>query len=970
VDNLGDKMKWYPSPHHCVSGAILSLLIQSPAAIAQITADPSLATSVNTTDNRNFTIVDGIRSGNNLFHSFSDFSISTGGSAVFASPPDIQTIFSRVTGNNISRLDGRLQVSGNSNLFLLNPNGILFGPNAQIQMAGAFLGTTATAINFADGHAFNQTTTTPLLSISTPIGLQMGQQSGGITVQGAGNQELVPTNNLGLVTPPGQSFSLVGNSITVDGGVITAPAGRLAIGSVAEGQVKLTATPIGWQLDYSGIQNFADINLIGQSSLWNPYPVSNPLGGIDVVGRNITLDRAQIGVGTIGQSAAAINIQAQNKLQLITYDPTINAPTNWITSLVTPGATGDGGGINIKAAAIELDNGGRIGSLTSSTGKAGDVNILTQSLKMSGVGQYRSAFTGGDFNVTSIESATFATGNGGNITVNTEDITIQAGAQLVSFIAPTATGNGGNILINSRTVFAQDISDKTFSSSGIQALATGTGQGGNVEVLADRIQLLNGGTINTFIYRLPDMPNSATGNAGSLKVSAKEWIEISGASPISASQTAFLGSATTGAGKSGDVTVRTPQLMIKDGASLSTGTAAVISIFGSPTGSDRLGDGGNLQVVVDRLEVSGINSAINNGSSLGTFTFGNGNAGNVNIQAREIKVLDGGNLVATTLATGNSGELKIQADDIYISGERSGRIAAILSRAEQFDPLAREAFGLPNRPTGNTARLIIDAQSIVLDNQGQISSSHKGIGNAGDLEIRTNSLTLDRRAEINANTLTGNGGDVDLQVAQVLLLKNNSRISVESSGVGNGGNIRLNSNLIVGFNNSDIIANAIQGNGGNIQLSAQGLIGIKPRPALTPDNDITASSQRGISGTIVVNTPNLTPTAGLVELDTTLLDRSNQVSNRCQSTDGSAFIMTGRGGTPEDPAQSQLTPYKPWQDTRSIAIQPPISARSLPPQAQLIEATSWKAITQGKVELIAQPLPSQKPSPFLTCATS
>ena len=134
-----------------VSAAFFSWLITTSLSQAQVTSDRILSTNVATADNLNYSIDGGARAGSNLFHSFEEFSIPTGGSAVFTNAEDIENIFSRVTGSNISSIDGRLQAQGNASLFLINPNGIIFGPEASLNIGGSFVASTANGIQFADG---------------------------------------------------------------------------------------------------------------------------------------------------------------------------------------------------------------------------------------------------------------------------------------------------------------------------------------------------------------------------------------------------------------------------------------------------------------------------------------------------------------------------------------------------------------------------------------------------------------------------------------------------------------------------------------------------------------------------------------------------------------------------------------------------------------------------------------------------
>ena len=140
----------------------------------------------------------GANRGENLFHSFSELNVNDLQRVYFANPQGIQRIFSRVTGNNISNINGVLGVLGNANLFILNPNGIIFGPNASLDVNGSFVATTADRIVFGNQFSFsasNPQNVPPLLTVNVPLGLQYGRNSGRTTNfanQGVGLQ--VPTD--------------------------------------------------------------------------------------------------------------------------------------------------------------------------------------------------------------------------------------------------------------------------------------------------------------------------------------------------------------------------------------------------------------------------------------------------------------------------------------------------------------------------------------------------------------------------------------------------------------------------------------------------------------------------------------------------------------------------------------------------------------------------------------------------------
>ena len=212
---------------------LLSCLISGSPCQAQITSDDTLSTDVDTSDNRNFIVTVGKQAGGNLFHSFSEFSVPTRGLVVFDNALDVQNIFSRVTGNSTSNIDGLIRANGDANLFLLNPNGIIFGSNAQLNIGGSFIATTANQIDFANGTYFSATDLQgqPLLSISIPISLQFRETSGSIV-----NRSRVEDSagfSFGLQVQPGKTLALVGGDIFLDGGGLVSTAGKIELGSVA-----------------------------------------------------------------------------------------------------------------------------------------------------------------------------------------------------------------------------------------------------------------------------------------------------------------------------------------------------------------------------------------------------------------------------------------------------------------------------------------------------------------------------------------------------------------------------------------------------------------------------------------------------------------------------------------------------------------------------------------------------------------
>ncbi len=214
-------------------------MLASGAAQAQIIPDGTMDDNSKVTLDSNTTIITGgTTAEGNLFHSFEQFSVPTGEIAYFNNSQSIQNIISRITGSSISNIDGLIKANGTANLFLLNPNGIIFGPNASLNLGGSFLASTASSLNFADGSQFSakQPQPTALLTVNVPIGLNFTGNPGGINVQGTGHTQFVIGSQVaasirlsgpgesqnGLRLQPGKTLALVGGNVSFEGGVATA----------------------------------------------------------------------------------------------------------------------------------------------------------------------------------------------------------------------------------------------------------------------------------------------------------------------------------------------------------------------------------------------------------------------------------------------------------------------------------------------------------------------------------------------------------------------------------------------------------------------------------------------------------------------------------------------------------------------------------------------------------------------------
>jgi len=145
---------WRSAGALSLPGVLLSPVIFTVPALAQIEPDMTLGeeTSVVVPDTEvqgepAASIEGGAIRGSNLFHSFQEFNVLEGQQVYFTNPDGITSILSRITGGNPSNIFGTLGVDGTANLFLLNPNGIVFGENAALAIEGSFYASTAEAIS-------------------------------------------------------------------------------------------------------------------------------------------------------------------------------------------------------------------------------------------------------------------------------------------------------------------------------------------------------------------------------------------------------------------------------------------------------------------------------------------------------------------------------------------------------------------------------------------------------------------------------------------------------------------------------------------------------------------------------------------------------------------------------------------------------------------------------------------------------
>ena len=905
------------------------------AAVAQITPDSSLGAEnsvVESSGNRD-TINGGAIRDANLFHSFQEFNVEVGKEAYFANPDGIANIFSRVTGKNISDIQGVLGVLGNANLFFLNPNGIIFGENASLDVGGSFVASTASAIQFGDRGWFSATDPEqpPLLTVQPSAFFFNQIKAGRIENRSTApaGVDLLGQSLSGLRVPDGKSLLLLGGDIAIDGGELKALGGRVELAGVAGDGT------IGLNIDGN------DLSL----------SVPEELARADIYLDN----RADVNARAGGGGSIVVNARNLNLAGV---------------SRIRTGISSRLGSVDSKAGDIEINitgvtnltNGSFISnSIVSGTGNAGDINITTKSLSLSNDAFIASSNRRGN-------------GDAGNLMITAYDtVSVTSG----SFLASNTfrIGNAGHITINAgNLVFFDGVSSVSgpegiFVDSGVYSNVQSRAQGnsGEINITTGSLFVTNGAGIFANIFGI--------GKANNININARDTVSFDGVDTDGEPSGAFSGIVEQGSeGQSADINIMTGSLFVTNGAELiastgGQGDAGSVNINARDTVSF---NNGRIFSVVEESAVgnsSGINITTNslsvtNDALLNASTLGEGEAGSITVTANTLEVSNGGRLLTTTSGNFNAGNITLEVqDNITLAGANSGLFANTTEVSK-----------------GKGGGIFIDPRTIAIQDGAQIAVDSQGSGEGGEISLIADSFTLDNQASISAETASNNGGDITLKVRDLILLRNGSEIST-TAGIdreaGDGGNITLETPLLVAFpqENSDIKADAFEGKGGNINIDAQNILGfqLQEDPNLS---DITASSQFGLDGTVNINTSGIEIGQESIELPIEIVDISKLIDrNLCSADREGEFIVTGKGGLSPSPKDT-LNADAGWEDWRVLENSSSNYQQSSQRQSiqevndrapnQIVEAQSWFRASNGNIVLTAQPVKSvSRSSPFV-----
>jgi len=765
----------------------------------------------------------GIRpgGGQNLFHSFGKFNIAASESAIFSGSADIANIIARVTGG-VSSIDGLVRSTINgANLFLLNPAGVMFGPNARLDVKGSFHVSTADYLKFNNNEKFSSDPGSPsVLSVADPAAFGFLNS----------NPAALTGNGAYLEVPEGQTLSMIGGDITYKAypvapadllfapAVLTAPGGAVNLASVAaSGELNLADMDTS---DFArlGSISFTDGAKVSATSWYGYYAAGtvvirggnillqdtgvdaygNPGGRIDIRGRNLHLDNAYlvgananfydvdspedhpgtavhidlsedlimthaavIDTQVLGTgSGGSVEIAARNAfLGDASLDATSYNDINYYGYISTTAfGSGDTGNIALSAKEIVVRNGFYINTQTYDYGDAGDVSIqATERLSLT--------------DQANIGTGAYGIGSGGIVTITAPDIFISAA--------------------NREAV--ENISTVT----GISAQAGYASNGGTVNVTADSLEFRDGGQISSVLY---DIWGYALGRGADVNVSTGELI-ISGY--IEDQRYAPIGYALSG-------------------------------IDSRVLGAGATGTGGDIIIDADSL-------FIDNGGVIrtGLYSDASGTAGNIDITAGQIEIGGRGQIYADSFrGTGDSGDISITADGLQITGAKG---------SPRPDPLDFDFTGVSTSTSagqGGAIALYI-AGDIALTKQGGIQADTRGTGTGGTIVVEAGDIQMSDEAFITAaSTGTGDAGNIDLTSGYSFVMRDSS-IATEASVEADGGNINIRVPYMIKMVGSTITSSV----GGGPETTG-GNIAIDPEYFIMKDSSIIANAFEGTGGNI------------------------------------------------------------------------------------------------------------------------
>ncbi|MBE9029039.1 filamentous hemagglutinin N-terminal domain-containing protein [filamentous cyanobacterium LEGE 11480] len=798
----------------------------------------------------------GAARGSNLFHSFQQLNVSAGELVYFSNPAGISTIFSRIIGGQPSNILGTIGVNGLANLFLLNPQGIIFGPDAQLDIRGAFTATTANTIQFGNQGEFTiAPSSAPTLLTISPSSLNFAANQGAVINQAPNLQNL----NRG-------SIALLGSQVNMDGGGLTVPGGRVSLSGIkGNGAIAL-------QLLANQLQIISTTGTPADVFLGNGAKIdvrSDDAGSVDIQSNNLTMqgDGTSILAGIAPNSGTAqslsgpVNILAAGNLRL--DDRAV------IDHSVLAGGVGNTGSTVVNAQKIIFENLGHINTELLGVGRLGEIqltsreNILFQGGSSEGGIRFLPAINQA-FERSGIFRRIGVNGNGtiGSTTINGSNISLLNGGGIGHQI--NGIGEIRSTFVNATGAIQLDQSgtaDTARSNISLQITENGQGLIDDVIVNGRSLNIENGSEFVSALF--------GKGSTGGFQITLQDDFVLNGFKPrpprtrVSTVNTILQDS---GEGTIGDVSISANNIFIRDGGSI-------------PASSIGLGNGGNITLIAkDQITIEGVNSpgfrsriaaTVTKQSfpDAGTFGRGEGKAGNISITGNRVSVLDGAFINASISDTvGQAGQVTIDAAE-FLRVAGTGRSVSIgFSNGRiQITPITVKS--LISAETGGNTQAVggsiqINTPNLIVEQDGLIDTSTISQGKGGNIAINSPNILIASGGQVRTSTTdTGEAGKIEInssgrlrvtgksaqQLRELELLNSGILARTTTNSSGGGGSIVINANQVIA-DNEGLISVSSDGDGvaGQLNLNAKEL-------QLRDQGQLLAETRGNTGGNILLN---------------------------------------------------------------------------------------------------------------------
>ncbi|WP_446394809.1 two-partner secretion domain-containing protein [Coleofasciculus sp. E1-EBD-02] len=812
------------------------------------------------------------------------------------------------------------------------------------------------------------------------------------------------------ISPNGQTFSNLSASAsgTGTGGNVNVSTGRLTVregaavstltaGKGDGGDIVVTASELVEVIGIAPNNRAAS----GISTQANPGSEGNA-GDLTInTEQLIVRDGAQVVAGTHGRGdGGSLTVTASESVDLMGSSGLFTS-----TELAMGGDAGD---LTINTERLIVRDGAQVSTSTSGRGNGGTLSINASELI-----QVIGEAANGRPSVLATGTKEEATGNAGNLNLDTSQLIIRDGAGVLA--STFGSGNGGTLSVNASELVQVigEAANGQPSGLGTETHEEATGNAGNLNLDTSQLMIQDGGQVSTL--------TSSLGKGGDLTIEALDFVEVVGTT-ADGSIPSNLSAGSLSNSDSGDLRITTGRLLIRDGGQSTTGTSGAgkggnlivdASEFVEVTGTGVRGNNSALSTLArsgstgdagDLLQIDTGKLIIRNRGAVAASTFGTGAAGGLVINASEsVSLNNQARLWTNSRSVGRAGDMRITTPQLTLQENSQVSAATVSSQGggitlRGLDTLqVNNSFISASTETGTAGKLTVNAaDSVQLTGEGGLSVEATNGGTAGDLTVTTRELQVEEGAQVTVSSPQGQAGNltiatdsiflnqgtifaetgissaqgganITLDDLNLLFLENESLISASALADANGGNVTIDSTFIIalpptGTEGSDIIANAVQGNGGRVSVTTQGLFDIAFRPQRTPLNDITVSSEFGLDGVFVENRPDIDPNRGLTELENNFVDAERLIDRSCNAGGAalaSSFIFTGRGGIPPSPLdvlESDVI-ISEWvsldEDTPTQTYPESVTPNSSQPR-QIIEAQGWVKLANGQIMLVAE----------------